>query len=208
MTHYININIGSIRLFGIFTYIYSTLMEKNVGKYTSSHRISANPMGKNRTWMSVCAVRLAVKAVTDITGGEKLIHNGITKMAVCHFKMKGNLRNDQQKTCLASKFRLQRVVFQMELCKILWNSDEKKAGCQNVYYYDICLWMAFCRVLENCWTFAQWLSALSIERKMEGSHLSIFWQLGGRHQVANPSGFEIQSDLRKSSCSCLWRSST
>lgn len=46
--------------------------------------------------MLVCAVRLAVKAVTDITGGEKLIHNGITKMAVCHFKMKGNLRNDQQ----------------------------------------------------------------------------------------------------------------
>ena len=85
---------------------------------------------------------------------------------------------------------------------------KKKPGFQNVYHYDICLWMAFCRVLENCWTLAQWLSALSIERKMEGSHLSIFWQLGGRHQVANPSGFEIQSDLRKSSCLCLWRSST
>lgn len=100
------------------------------------------------------------------------------------------------------------VVVKWVYCKILWNSDEKKTGFQNVYHYDICLWMAFCWVLENCWKLAQWLSALSIERKMEGSHLSIFWQLGGRHQIANPSGFEIQSDLRKSSCLCLWRSST
>ena len=171
--------------------------------------------------MSVCAVRLAVKAVTDIFGGEKLIHNGITKMAVCHFKMKGNLRNDQQpppapcrhyttapgplQTVLAvwpqiRAWFLQNQVEVAKLLLLLLNGSivksceipmKKKAGFQNVYHYDI-------------WTLAQWLSALSIERKMEGSHLSIFWQLGGRHQVANPSGFEIQSDLRRSSCLCLW----
>ena len=181
--------------------------------------------------MSVCAVRLAVKAVTDITGGEKLIHNGITKMAVCHFKMKGNLRNDQQpppapcrhyttapgplQTVLAVWLQIRAWFLQnqVEVAKLLLLNGsivksceipKKKAGLQNVYHYDICLWMAFCWVLENCWKLAQWLSALSIERKMEGSHLSIFWQLGGRHQVANPSGFEIQSDLRKSSCLRLW----
>lgn len=58
---------------------------KKVGKSWESYGYDVS------TWISVCAVKLAVKAVTDITGGEKLIHNGITKMAVCHFKMKGNL---------------------------------------------------------------------------------------------------------------------